>query len=385
MPSARLLVVDNEVSLLTALRDTLRDEGYRVTAVGSGAEALAALRRTEFDLVLTDLVMPKMDGIALLHEAQAVDPDLVAIVMTGHGSIPTAVAAMQTGAIDYVLKPIKLTALLPALERALTVRRLRKKNAELEARVRERTAELETANRDLEAFSSSVSHELRTPLRTIAGFAELLLDHHAADLSPDVRHLVTLIQSGSSEMSAMINGLLAFSRFGRQALVPEPVDLAGLGREVFAELAGERRDRRVELRVGPLPPAQGDRGLLRQVLINLLSNAIKYTRPRDPAVVELGWAEPGPAAAPAYFVRDNGVGFEPHATEKLFGMFQRFHRASEFEGTGVGLATVRRIVERHGGRVWAESAPEAGATFFFTLPPATPVAAAGTPPRHRVP
>ncbi len=289
--------------------------------------------------------------------------------MTGHGSIPTAVEAMQAGAIDYVLKPIRLSALIPALERALTMRRLRDQNAELERRVSERTAELEAANRELEAFTSSVSHDLRTPLRTITGFAEILLGREASPLPPDVRRRVELIHAGADEMARLINGLLDFSRLGKRAIAPEPVDVGALAREVFASLGGEHAGRRVEFRVQPAPAAIGDRFLLRQVLVNLLSNAIKFTRPRPAALIEFGADAAGGAPGPAYFVRDNGVGFDMRDADKLFGVFQRLHGPSEFEGTGVGLATVRRIVERHGGRIWAESSRNSGATFHFTLSP----------------
>jgi len=376
-PSGRLLVVDDERSLMVALRNTLQDEGYRVTGVISGDEALAAMQKVEFDLVLTDLVMPRMDGIALLHAMLAIDPHLAAIVMTGHGSIPSAVAAMQTGAIDYVLKPIKLNALLPALERALTVRRLRVKNAELEKRVRERTVELEAANRELDAFSASVSHDLRTPLRTITGFTDILLGRHVGSLPPEVRRHIELIHAGAAEMTQLINGLLNFSRLAKQAVAPESVEIEQLCRDVFQALEGERRGRQVELRLQALPPARGDRVLLRQVLVNLISNAIKFTRPRGQAVIEIGLATPKGEIAPVYFVRDNGVGFDMRDAEKLFGVFQRLHHAHEFEGTGVGLATVRRIIERHGGRIWAEAAPDAGAAFFFTLPLTLPPVSAG--------
>ena len=367
-PAGRLLVVDDEVSLMTALRNTLREEGYRVTAVASGAEALAAMRQARFDLVLADLVMPKMDGIALLKEAFKIDPDLVAIIMTGHGSIPTAVEAMRTGAIDYVLKPIKLHALLPALERALTVQRLRKKNAELERQVRDHAARLEAANRDLEAFSSSVAHDLRTPLRTISGFIEIIRSHHLGALPADVRHYFGLIDAGAGEMDRLINALLSFSRFGQQAIQSTAVDLGRLCREAFRDLESEATGRRVDFRLQSLPQVHGDQTLLRQGLGNLISNALKFTRTRDPAIIEVGCA-PGKAGAhPVFFVRDNGVGFDMRNADKLFGVFQRLHHAHEFEGTGVGLATTRRIIERHGGRIWAEAVPDSGATFFFTLP-----------------
>ncbi len=370
--AGRVLVVDDEISLMTALRDTLKAEGYRVTAVASGAEALAALKPGGFDLVLTDLVMPKMDGIALLKEAFAIDPALVAIIMTGHGSIPTAVEAMRTGAIDYVLKPIKLQALLPALERALTVQRLRRKNAELERQVQDHAGRLESANRDLEAFSSSVAHDLRTPLRTISGFIEIIRDNHMGNLPAEVRHYLNLIDAGAEEMDGLISALLSFSRFGQQALTRVAIDLERLCRDVFNDLERETAGRLVELRIQPLPAVSGDRVLLRQALGNLLSNALKFTRKRERALIEIGSAPGNADSSPVYFVRDNGVGFDMRNAEKLFGVFQRLHHTHEFEGTGVGLATARRIIERHGGRIWAEALPDAGAIFFFTLPPGPP-------------
>jgi two-component system, sensor histidine kinase and response regulator len=378
-PVPRLLIVDDEAALMTALRDTLRDEGYRVTGVTSGTEALAALKRSKFDLVLTDLMMPKMDGIALLSGAFAIDPFLVAIIMTGHGSIPTAVEAMKSGAIDYVLKPIRLTALLPAIGRALTLRGLRVKNAELEQSLRENAARLEAANHELEAFSFSVSHDLRMPLRTIAGFAEILLRPESTTLQAEDRRMIGLIRAGADEMSELINGLHALSRFGRQALVPAVVDVERLFHDAFQSLEDERKGRRVEIRIGTMPKAFGDPVLLRQALVNLASNALKFSRMRDPAVVEVGVAAADGKSDPVYFVRDNGIGFEPLHAVKLFGVFQRLRHAHEFEGTGVGLAIVQRIIERHGGRVWAESAPDSGATFYFTLPPKSASMAGAAP------
>jgi len=366
--TARILVVDDEVSLMTALRNTLRDEGYRVTGATSGEDALAALRRADLDLVLTDLIMPKMNGIALLHQASAIDPGLVGVIMTGHGSIPTAVEALQTGAIDYVLKPIKLSVLRPALERALTVQRLRRKNAELERQVREHAEKLETANRDLEAFSSSVSHDLRTPLRTISGFIEIIRDHHARALPVEVRRYLDLIDAGADEMDQLITALLAFSRYGQLALNHESIDVARLCREVLKDLGPELSERQVDFRLQPMPPAYGDRALLRQAMNNLIANALKFSRGRSLAIIEVGCRTEKAEGVPVYFVRDNGVGFDMQHADRLFGVFQRLHHAREFEGTGVGLATTRRIFERHGGRIWVEAAPDAGATFFFTLP-----------------
>ena len=241
-------------------------------------------------------------------------------------------------------------------------------NAELEKRVRERTAELEAANDELEAFCSSAAHDLRTPVRAITGIADILLSSHADGLPPDVRQRLGQIRDGSSQMSQLITDLLAFSRLGRQALARQTVDLGRLCGEVFDSLEDERKNRRVELRLGSLPPAHGDPALLRVVFVNLLANALKYSRPRNPAVIEIGVTQQPDEPTPVFFVRDNGVGFDLQNADKLFGLFKRLHHAHEFEGTGVGLATVRRIVERHGGRIWAEAAPDAGATFYFTLP-----------------
>ncbi len=242
------------------------------------------------------------------------------------------------------------------------------KNAELEARVHERTMELEAANKELEAFAYSVSHDLRTPLRAITGFAEILLKRPADTLAPEARRCVELIQRGAGELDQLINNILAFSRLGHQALDCHPVDLAALSREVYEELRAALGARRVDFRVQALPQVSATPQLLRQVMINLIDNALKFTRSREQAVIEVGvrWQKAG--AEPTFYIRDNGVGFDMNHADKLFGVFQRLHSAQAFEGTGVGLAMVRRIIERHGGRVWAEAVPDAGATIYFTLP-----------------
>jgi len=363
----RLLIVDDESSLMKALCHTLEEEGYTTTGVTSGAGAISALREGQHDLLLTDLIMPDVDGLALLREALSIRPDLVGVLMTGHGSIPNAVEAMKSGAIDYVLKPIKLQTLLPVLERALSMQRLRAQNAELERRVRERTAELEAANEHLEAYSSSISHDLRTPLRAVSGFIDILLGAHVATMTPEVRRYIELIKAGTSEMSALITHLLAFSQVARQPLVRLPVDLEKMAREVYAALSTEYPGRVIDFRVHSLPIVQGDPTLLRQVLFNLLSNAIKYSRDRHPAVIELGLKNGSAGESQVFYIKDNGVGFDMNDAGKLFTIFQRLHHAYEFEGMGIGLATVKKIVERHGGKIWPEAVRDGGATFWFTL------------------
>lgn len=662
-PLPRVLVVDDEAPLMEAICDTLNDQGYDARGFSSAREALSCLHESPFDVLLTDLSMPEMDGVTLLKSALGIDPDLVGIIMTGQGTVQTAVEAMRTGAHDYILKPFKLNTLLPVIDRATEVHRLRSENiqlraalgiyelsasaaftldaehlldelvdaamrqcepadagilltdedgrelrlarvhgtgyrpplgavfpldcrvtdwversgriftsaaldslpliiaehpfvdefggialpmvaqarltgvllfrrgdgriatlgqikalevlagigasalsaarlhervkeaeeryrqladgardvifrrelvpenrvtyinraveavigyspedfyadpwlltrivhaedlpvlralwegrldpvdmitlrmirrdgslvyvevrfsplrdgagrfialegiardvtdkklaelaleelnAELETRVRERTATLEVANREMEAFSHSVSHDLRAPLRAIDGFARILLDEYAAMLPAEGRRHLDAVCRGAKRMSALIDDLLALGQVGRQSLDLRPVGLDRLVEEINDELRPSIADRRVELRVGALPECHCDSSLLRQVLINLIGNALKFTRGRDPAVIEIGAEERD--GETMVFVRDNGAGFDMRHAERLFGAFQRLHRQSEFEGTGIGLSIVARIIARHGGRVWAEGRKGEGATFFFTLP-----------------
>jgi signal transduction histidine kinase len=245
---------------------------------------------------------------------------------------------------------------------------IEEQNALLEKRVRERTAELEAANDELEAFCSSAAHDLRTPLRAITGFTEVLLDERAAHVTPDGRRYVGSIQTGSSQMSRLIEDLLAFSRVGRQDLARREVALGPICQSVLAEAGSDTVPRGIKIAVDTLPEVFADPALVRIVFVNLISNALKYSRGRDPAMVEIGTATPTDEGNSVVYVRDNGVGFDMRDADKLFGVFQRLHHAREFEGTGVGLATVRRIIERHGGRIWAKSAPGEGSTFCFTLP-----------------
>jgi PAS domain S-box-containing protein len=239
-------------------------------------------------------------------------------------------------------------------------------NEELEARVQVRTAELEAANRELEAFSYTVSHDLRAPLRTMDGFAEMVEEDYAGLLPPDGARRLHVIRERAQRMGTLIDDLLAFSRLGREPLRPTLVDMRALVDETLGELLPACGERRIAIDVGELPPCRGDRALLKQVWVNLLSNALKYTRPRDAAHVTVGCAGDAYGDA-AYFVRDDGTGFDMAHAGTLFGVFQRLHRSDEFEGTGVGLAIVQRIVQRHGGRVWCDSRPDAGATFSFTV------------------
>jgi PAS domain S-box-containing protein len=222
------------------------------------------------------------------------------------------------------------------------------------------------ANRELEAFTYSVSHDLRAPLRHMEGFSRLLQKDQGDKLSTDARHYLDRIQSAAAHMSSLVEDLLHLSQIGRQVPQRNAIPLRALAEEVRAEFAEETEGRLIDWRISPLPEVQGDPLLVRQVLFNLFSNAVKFTRRQNPAVIEVGSREE--AGETVIYVRDNGAGFDPRYADKLFGVFQRLHRQDEFEGTGIGLALVQRIIHKHGGRVWADSLPGQGATFYFTLP-----------------
>ncbi len=242
-------------------------------------------------------------------------------------------------------------------------------NKHLEQRVAERTAELSEANRELESFAYSVSHDLRAPLRHVAGYLELLERSAGEGLSREARHYLESSTGATQRMATLIEDLLSFSRMARVALSKGPVNLAALAREVVEELELEASGRVVRWRIGELPVVTGDPAMLRVVMMNLLSNALKFTRTRPEAEIEVlsGRGSPGEKVVS---VRDNGVGFDQAYAGHLFEAFQRLHRTEEFDGVGIGLANVRRIVSRHGGRVWAEGKVDSGATFTFTLPDA---------------
>jgi len=373
--AARILIVDDEAAQMKALSDTLSVEGYSTAGFTSARAALDTLRQQEFDLLLTDLMMPEMDGIELLGSAHAISPDLVAIVMTGHAAIDTAVKAMQAGAIDYIVKPFRLNVMLPVLTRALGIRALVRANRELQARVQERTRQLEMANqqleamnRELESFSYSVSHDLRAPLRTVQGFCAMYMEDYRASIPAEGLPLLERVKTGAERMGQLIEDLLALSQLGRQPIRRGNVALGPLTQRLIEDQFAREPSRRTdtEVRMADLGSCSGDVSLIEQVLTNLLSNAFKYTRGRKPAVIEIGCRTED--ADVVYFVRDNGVGFNMKYADRLFGVFQRLHPESQFEGTGVGLSIVQRIVQRHGGRIWAESAEGTGTTFHFTLP-----------------
>jgi PAS domain S-box-containing protein len=297
------------------------------------------------------------------HEGRVRDFELTIRRKDGH------LTPIIYNASVYGYEPGAVTGLFAAArdisERKRAEEELQKLNEELERRVADRTAQLQASNQELEAFTYSVSHDLRAPLRHIDGFSKLLANKYRAELSPDAQDYIATIRESVQQMGMLIDDLLSLARVGRKQLSMEVTGLNSIADEVVAELKHAYPDRAIEWNVRTLPFVECDPNLMKQVFANLLANAVKFTRPRTPAVIEVGAS--GDGGSPVVFVRDNGVGFSMKYANKLFGVFQRLHRAEDFEGTGVGLATVQRIIHKHGGRVWAEAALGRGATFFFTV------------------
>jgi light-regulated signal transduction histidine kinase (bacteriophytochrome) len=301
-------------------------------------------------------------GIRAIITCPLIKDGALRAMMAVHQTMPRAWKPAEISVVQEVVERCWAT-----LERRSAEEKLHQLNVELEQRVVERTSALQEANKELEAFSYSVSHDLRAPLRTLDGFSQALIEDYGPQLPEEAQRYLRTIRAGAQRMGTLIDDLLAFARLSRQSLAKRTVDTESMVRTALAELQALEHGREIEIRIGELPPCEGDPALLKQVWFNLLSNALKYTRKCHPAIVEAGCDRS--RGTSVYFVRDNGAGFDMKYVHKLFGVFQRLHLAEDYEGTGVGLAMVQRVIQRHGGRIWAEAAEGRGATFHFTLGP----------------
>lgn len=353
---ARVLLVDDNADLRAYVGGILAPH-YTIDAVADGLEALDVARDRRPDVVLSDVMMPRLDGFGLLRSLRA-DPDLrdiPFIMLSARAGEEAAVEGFEAGVDDYLVKPFSARELLARVNTHVTLARDR----------REWTAGLELANKELEAFSYSVSHDLRSPLRRIQGYTQVVLDDYAGKLDDEGRVWLQRIVTGTQRMSALVDDMLKLARINRASLRREQVDLSACATGIIDELRRTDPDRVVDVEVATGLTAHGDKALITIALDNLLRNAWKFTSKRSAARIELGRSQT--ELGDAFFVRDNGAGFDMTYAAKLFVPFQRLHSPAEFEGTGVGLTTVQRIVARHGGRIWAVATPGAGATFYFTL------------------
>jgi two-component system NtrC family sensor kinase len=391
---ARLLAIDDSPTYLQGLAEAFSSEGYELTQASSPKEGLEWIARDSFDCVMVDLVMPDMDGIEVCRRinemARKTDHPMVVIMLTSSETKEDMTRGLEAGADDFVGKSSDMTV-LKARIRALLRRKffqeenrrireqlLRTEREASEARAAQELSEtraalvdeLERKNKELEAFSYSVSHDLRAPLRSIDGFSKALMEDYGGKLDANGQRYLERVRAAAQRMGELIDDLLQLSKVGRADLQRTRVDLSGLARRVATELQTAHPDRQVQVLIADGIIADADCRLLQAVLENLLGNAWKFTTPVSEAVIEFGVSQR--EGVRAYFVRDNGAGFNMTYAAKLFTPFQRLHTEAQFPGTGIGLATVHRIVDRHGGRVWAEGAVDRGATFFWTLPTLRP-------------
>ena len=415
---ANILIVDDRLDKRLAMQTIIEDLDQNVILAGSGREALRHLLNQKFAVILLDVNMPGMDGFEtalMIRERKSLETVPIIFVSAISDTETHVSRGYSLGAVDYILTPVvpeilrakvavfvelykiteqvrqqaedlrvahdelevrvdQRTAELAVTNEALQVEirerkraeeSLRQLNLELEERVSDRTAELRTANQELEAFSYSIAHDLRAPFRQIHGYTEYLQEKFSASLPSEAQSFLKRIGTKSQEMGQMVDDLLNLFGVVRRTFDFAEVDLNELVKEVVATTRNAAPDRQIDWAIGDLPAVTCNYGLVRQVFDNIISNAIKYTRPRNPAHIEIGCKRQ--QNEDVIFVRDDGVGFDMKSVDRLFGVFQRLHRAEDFEGTGVGLALTSRIVRKHGGRIWAEGNVDQGATFYFTL------------------
>jgi signal transduction histidine kinase len=359
--SIDILLVDDTPQNLVALESILGGLGYNLVKAESAEAAMMALLKRDFALIILDIKMPGMSGLELARviKERKKTQQIPIIFLTAHfQDEKDALTGYDVGAVDYLTKPVN-PAILKAKVGVF---------AELHRKTRQLLVandELQASNKELADFSYTLSHDMRTPLRAITGFSGMLRDKCADELDAEAQRLIGVIEQNALKMVEMFDAFLRLSRLGRQELDCANVDMDELLNEVIEELTTQSEQPFPRLDIKPLPPCYADRVLVRQILSNLLSNAIKFTRHADPPAIEIaGWIETG---QPIYCVKDNGAGFDMQYASKLFGLFHRLHGIEEFEGIGLGLATVQRIVHRHGGKVWAVGEVNHGARFYFSL------------------
>lgn len=358
----KILMVDDKSENLLVLERLLKDLPLELFKASSGNEALKLTLHHDFALALLDIQMPEMDGYELAEllrqDEKTAQMPFIFISAIYTDSI-NVFEGYEKGAFSYITKPFEPQVLLNKIRFFIDKH---KQEKELE----QRTEELQQINEELESFSYTVSHDLRAPLRAIDGFSRVLAKKASEKLDDNLQRYLDIIIENVAKMSTLIDDLLDYSRMGRLHKRESLVDMDQLIGEMYRDLTQQYEEDRAQLILHPLPMLKGDREMMKHVISNLLGNSLKFSAEREKIVIEIG-AEEGKEYN-TYYVKDNGAGFDMEYASKLFGMFQRLHSDDEFEGTGVGLAIVQRIVKKHQGKVWAKSEPGKGATFFFSIP-----------------
>lgn len=372
----RVLIVDDDRDFVESLQEILESKGYAVATAHDAEMARVVAAKFNADVALLDIRLGQDNGVDLIASLKQQQPAIICVMLTAHKSLEMAVGALRQGAYNYLTKPLHPDELLATLEccyeklrlqqqREQVEEELRKHRDHLEELVAERTTSLERVNKELEAFSYSISHDLRAPLRHINGFSQALLEECGDKLNDNGKDYLHRVRTASRRMGELIDDLLSLSRITREEMQRQPVNLSALANDIATQLKKDQPDRVVQFDIQEGQTVQGDARLLRIALENLLGNAWKYTSKKASARIEFGCTEND--GEQVYYVRDDGVGFDMKYAHKLFGSFQRLHQDDEFPGSGIGLATVARIIHRHGGRVWAEAEVNKAATFYFTL------------------
>jgi two-component system sensor histidine kinase/response regulator len=364
----KVLIVDDKPENLVALEIVLRELDIELVKATSGNEALKATLYHDFALALLDIQMPEMDGYELagiLREEEKTSRLPCFFISAVYTDNLNVFKGFEQGAFSFITKPFQPEILINKVNFFIEKYQQEMALIQLNKDLKEKNADLEMINKELDAFTYSASHDLRTPLRAINSYSRILEDDYKEQLDENGKRMLASIVRNVAKMSKLIDSLLDLSRLGKKEVKKKEVDMNALVKEVLDELLQNYQGKNIDFKINDLPIAYGDMELLKIVLVNLLSNAIKYSGKKDQPVVEIGAATEQDRHI--YYVKDNGAGFDMAYQNQLFGVFQRLHSSSEFEGTGVGLAIVQLIIVRHGGEVWAESEVDKGATFYFSL------------------
>lgn len=366
----KILIVDDKPENLVALRTVLKDLDIELVEATSGNEALKKTLHNDFALALLDIQMPEMDGYELasiLREEEKTTHLPFIFISAVYTDNLNVFKGYEKGAFSFITKPFQSEILINKVKFFIDKHQQEISLFELNENLKRKNKELELSNKELESFSYSISHDLRAPLRGINSYSQILKEDYSSQLDVEAERILNSIIENALNMSRLIDSLLNFAKLGRKEIAKTEVDMNALVAKVRKESRAEPFSENITWNIHQLPPAKGDADLLGQVYLNLILNAVKYSAKKEKPEVEIGYRSDDPRMI-TYFVKDNGAGFNMEYKNKLFGVFQRLHSNEEFEGVGIGLAIVDRIITRHGGDVWAEGEVDKGATFYFSLP-----------------